>query len=207
MPPRPYWIPLLFVLLSCSRTDETPLSAKQPSGPTEDSRSQFSEDPGGNRSFVTLLPGSGPGEDVAQPFFRNRSFVTLGEDVAQPFSGPKEDSPPRGTVGGEYYCGDGLGFNLSLTLNQSGRFECTWTGCLGVYGKAQGNWAVEGERVVFQPETATGRLREYLSHADIVKYREHLLLVLEKHKEFYEPTRPSADWCLHRDEARYVLGW
>jgi hypothetical protein len=35
-----------------------------------------------------------------------------------------------------YYRGDGLGFNLHLSLREGGTFECSWTGCLGNYGKS-----------------------------------------------------------------------
>ncbi len=35
------------------------------------------------------------------------------------------------TVAGEYYYGDGLGMNCSLTITQEGRFSFKWQGCEG----------------------------------------------------------------------------
>src|SRR5882762_1381233 len=46
-------------------------------------------------------------------------------------------------LAGDYCVGDGLGYNLSLSLKEGGKYECTWNGCLGVYGKSTGTWAID----------------------------------------------------------------
>src|SRR5256885_11168593 len=47
----------------------------------------------------------------------------------------------------DYYAGDGLGYNLSFSLRKNSSFECTWSGCGGVYGTASGWWYREDGRV------------------------------------------------------------
>lgn len=41
-------------------------------------------------------------------------------------------------VAGDYYFGDGLGVNCSLTLSIQGEFTFIWRGCLGIYDENEG---------------------------------------------------------------------
>lgn len=52
---------------------------------------------------------------------------------------------------GTYACGDGLGFNLVVTLKPDGSYEWRHIGCLGVYGEGTGRWSLRGNEVVFTP--------------------------------------------------------
>lgn len=58
---------------------------------------------------------------------------------------------PSREITGEYYLGDGLGVNCSLTLVE-GRFNFKWTGCLGVYDSNTGTWVLQGDIVLLKPE-------------------------------------------------------
>jgi len=41
-------------------------------------------------------------------------------------------------VAGDYYRGDGTGYNIYLTLKENGKYTAEWHGCLGKYGEASG---------------------------------------------------------------------
>jgi len=41
-------------------------------------------------------------------------------------------------IAGDYYFGDGLGVNCSLTVTAKGNFRFLWSGCLGTYDQNQG---------------------------------------------------------------------
>lgn len=64
------------------------------------------------------------------------------------------------SLAGQYFEGDGLGVNWSLTLTSKGSFSFTWHGCLGLYDESEGNFAVEGGALVLRPAkpTKTSRL-------------------------------------------------
>lgn len=46
-------------------------------------------------------------------------------------------------LAGDYYFGDGLGVNCSLTVTAKGNFTFQWNGCLGAYDKNEGTVNVE----------------------------------------------------------------
>lgn len=110
-------------------------------------------------------------------------------------SGPNLPPPPttlpahgvvdRGLVA-EYYGGDGLGYNLSLSLRDDGSFSCKWTGCLGDYGNASGVWSRSADHVSFVSRQATGMLENYLRGAMVVDGGEFPALVLDQERDFYE---------------------
>jgi hypothetical protein len=50
-------------------------------------------------------------------------------------------------MAGDYYLGDGLGLNWSLSLDADHRFAFTWRGCLGLYGASAGEWRLDGDRL------------------------------------------------------------
>ena len=52
-------------------------------------------------------------------------------------AGCKQDSELAG-LAGEYYQGDGLGVNCTLSLREPNRFDFQWRGCLGSYDKNNG---------------------------------------------------------------------
>jgi hypothetical protein len=88
---------------------------------------------------------------------------------------------------GEYYCGDGYGYNLDLILKEGGRFKCTWSGCLGVYGRSSGGWSVDREGVKLAPESADGTLKDRpLARLRVVRFREHYLLLQDKNRGWFD---------------------
>lgn len=50
-------------------------------------------------------------------------------------------------IAGEYYQGDGLGLNWTLTLKEDHTFTFVWVGCVGEYGNAAGQWSEESGAV------------------------------------------------------------
>lgn len=56
--------------------------------------------------------------------------------------------PGLAEIAGSYYRGDGLGFNQTLDLAESGTFTYEWRGCLGVYDQAQGRVTRNGDEIV-----------------------------------------------------------
>jgi hypothetical protein len=95
------------------------------------------------------------------------------------------DGEPDRALAAEYSCGDGLGYNLVLTLLDDGTFTCKWTGCLGDYGAAKGLWSRSADRVTFVSREATGMLQNYLRGALVVEGFESPALVLDQHQAFY----------------------
>ena len=59
---------------------------------------------------------------------------------------------PEKELCGEYYYGDGLGVNCSLTLTADHRFTFGWRGCLGLYDENSGAWEMQGDVAVMRPE-------------------------------------------------------
>lgn len=64
--------------------------------------------------------------------------------IAMPHSSRDDRRPLRAAdLVGSYYFGDGEGVNCQLDLGQTGRFEFTWQGCLGLYDQNQGIWKLD----------------------------------------------------------------
>lgn len=55
-------------------------------------------------------------------------------------------------VAGQYYQGDGLGYNNYLRLSAEGTFGFEWAGCLGTYDENNGPYRLEKGVVVLSPE-------------------------------------------------------
>jgi hypothetical protein len=109
-------------------------------------------------------------------------------------------------LGGTYYVGDGLGYNLRLDLKDAGQFECVWVGCLGVYGKASGSWSVreDGLRLVLQ--TAEGLLKEQpLGRLLVVSFQKHHLLLQESNLDLFRKYGPHTVSYFHQEGARDAL--
>ena len=72
------------------------------------------------------------------------------------------DSFPNGELVGGWYQGDGLGYNVTLTLNTDGSYIASWRGCLGLYGTAAGNWKVDEDVIVLTPASETDMMVGHL---------------------------------------------
>jgi hypothetical protein len=78
---------------------------------------------------------------------------------------------------GKYYQGDGLGFNLRLTLAKDGNFDCRWTGCLGDYGKCSGKWWKKDERLVLRTKSKEGMFEDRpLADHEVAKHEGKTVL-------------------------------
>jgi hypothetical protein len=64
----------------------------------------------------------------------------------------KTNGIPFRELAGNYYHGDGLGVNCSMTITAEGRFDFLWVGCLGVYGSNKGVVKVSGECIELVPK-------------------------------------------------------
>lgn len=66
---------------------------------------------------------------------------------------PKHVLHPKLT--GDFYCGDGLGKNSSLTLKSDRTFTFHASGDLGDYDENHGRYAWEGDEIVLDPFVRT----------------------------------------------------
>lgn len=78
---------------------------------------------------------------------------------------------------GEYYLGDGLGVNWSLTLMPEGRFSFTWAGCLGEYGHAEGSWTETAGTVFLTPSKMNDVADRLPLEYDVIRWGVRLYLV------------------------------
>ena len=99
------------------------------------------------------------------------------------------DSPSNaGALAGQYYTGDGLGYNINLTLKPEGTYEAEWRGCLGIYGTAAGRWSLIATHIVFTPSNETVRMRESLTNLNIMKFRGNWIFLSmdDVYQKYYE---------------------
>jgi len=108
--------------------------------------------------------------------------------------------PPE-HVAGAYYTGDGLGYNLSLQLTTNGQFNCTWRGCLGIYGTSTGTWTVEANRITLKPTEETDMLKDKpMRSLDVLVHSNQYILVKSDDNEFFLKRGPSRYSCFQRRE-------
>jgi hypothetical protein len=104
---------------------------------------------------------------------------------------------------GDYRCGDGLSYNLQLTLKEGGRFDCTWRGCLGEYGKSTGEWTIDQQGLKLASASAEGMLKEKpLGRLYVIRFREHFLLLPDSDRDWFEKNGPDRFFSLHKQAAR-----
>jgi hypothetical protein len=107
---------------------------------------------------------------------------------------------------GEFVVGDGLGYNLRLVLGPNRQFNCTWTGCLGVYGTASGKWTVNEVGLQLFAKKSEPMLKSWLpSLLHIVAIENQYLLVPDKDRQSFETSGPSHFYCLHKKESAELL--
>jgi hypothetical protein len=83
----------------------------------------------------------------------------------------------------EWYRGDNLGYNVTLTLSADHKFKAVWfgdeireDGKPADYGSAQGTWRLEGNQMLIRPDGETGETRGDLGDLELrsVKGRPQL---------------------------------
>jgi hypothetical protein len=78
---------------------------------------------------------------------------------------------------GNYYRGDGTGYNVYLKLKTDGSYIGTWRGCMGVYGTAKGKWSIQGQQIVLKPAVETDMMKGHLCSLDISREQKKVLLL------------------------------
>jgi hypothetical protein len=107
---------------------------------------------------------------------------------------------------GSYRLGDGTGYNLVLELKEDQRFECTWVGCLGVYGRSSGQWGVESDGPRLATEQSDGMLKNRpLGQLRVIGLQGHYLLLQEKDRDWFAKHGPDTFCCFHQDAARKAV--
>ena len=118
---------------------------------------------------------------------------------------PHRSSPlPRSAVGlaGNYYRGDGTGYNIYLDLLSCGRYDAQWHGCLGVYGTARGTWTMVNDRVVLSPVKETDMMKGHLRELHVVKLESQTVLVPDLHDDYYQKYGPDAYAAFYRQDKK-----
>lgn len=113
------------------------------------------------------------------------------------------DSPEFAeALAGEYYRGDGTGFNITLHLKPDGKYEAEWHGCLGKYGEASGTWSRNGSRVTFTASEEKDMMKGHLRSLDVAEFGGDWILVPtdERDREFYDRYGVSRYSCFQRTE-------
>jgi hypothetical protein len=86
---------------------------------------------------------------------RLTALLTLSACVTYADDPPRPSDQPTETVAalaGDYYWGDGLGFNCRLVIAPAGRFSYTWRGCLGLCSQNKGAAKLVDGRSILKPE-------------------------------------------------------
>ena len=108
----------------------------------------------------TTLDARGPADDEAS---RARSIAAIdaaNEYAHEHWRGMLADGVHDSFA--QYYHGDHLSRNLTLTLMKGGHYSITWTGCQGVYGSGVGTWKLNDERLLLlEPLEEHGTVAEF----------------------------------------------
>lgn len=109
-------------------------------------------------------------------------------------------------LAGRYQLGGITGYSPVLVLNPDATFECTWHGCLGVYGRATGNWSIGDDCVRFTTTQAEGAyLDKPLTQIRLASFRGQYLLVEPSRFDSFTRSGPSNMHCLHKEEAGSMI--
>ena len=111
-------------------------------------------------------------------------------------SGVAPSSIPAKRLVGKWYRGDGLGYNVTLTLNRDSSYDAVWTGCLGTYGTAHGNWRLDQSKLTLTPTEEKDMMRKHLRTLDVLPDKRGFVLVPPKgRKNFNKWGTESSYWC------------
>src|SRR2546423_13368242 len=102
-------------------------------------------------------------------------FLSLGAILApcaeEPEKGTPEARANAKAVAGNYYRGDGTGYNIYLTLKEKGKYMAEWHGCLGKYGEAAGQWTLADKRITLKPTKEKDMMEGHLKSLDVLKFK------------------------------------
>ena len=105
-------------------------------------------------------------------------------------------------LAGAYYCGDGLGLNLTLNLKENGQYTAEWHGCLGKYGEASGTWSLKDKGISFSPLSEKDMMKGLLKRLDVMKHEGDWILAPTEGpaREDYEKSGVSRSNCFQKLE-------
>jgi hypothetical protein len=116
--------------------------------------------------------------------------------------GTPEAPPNAKAVAGNYYRGDGTGYNIYLTLLKNGTYTAQWRGCLGEYGTASGTWAVTEKRIVLKPVKEKDMMKGHLKVLDVLRYKGQWIFVPSDDRDFYDKYGVSRYSCFQKQEKK-----
>lgn len=120
-----------------------------------------------------------------------------GEEIEK---GTPEAPPDAKAIAGDYYRGDGTGYNIYLTLDANGQYKAKWRGCLGVYGEASGRWTLKDKQIFFAFSKETGMMQGHLKELDILKFKGGWIFVPTNDREFYDKWGVDRYSCFQKRE-------
>jgi len=94
-----------------------------------------------------------------------------------PAKGTPETPSNAMAIEGAYYRGNGLSYNLELTLKAGGQYTAKWDSCLYKSGEASGTWKLSDKRILFAPAIDGEMLRGRLEILDVLKFEGEWVLV------------------------------
>ena len=126
--------------------------------------------------------------------FISVTFALAGDIEKGEPAGP----PDAKAVAGSYYRGDGLGYNITLTLKENGSYSAEWHGCLGKYGDASGTWKLSDKRIVLNPKKERDMMKGHLKTLDVLKFKGAWIFVRADDREFYDKHGVSRFSCFQK---------
>jgi hypothetical protein len=93
---------------------------------------------------------------------------------------PQVESPTA--IAGDYYRGDGLGLNWSLSLKPDGTYSFSWHGCMGLYAEREGRFSVTGALLILDAASSATSAHEMSlpSRFMAVRWGSRLYLIPEE---------------------------
>jgi len=115
--------------------------------------------------------------------------------------GLPEAPPNTKAVLGNYYRGDGTGYNVYLTLKRRGNYSAEGHGCLGKYGESSGKWTLDGKRIILVPTKEEGMLKAHLKQLDIIRFKGQWIFFRSEDKDFYDKHGVSRFSCFQKRDS------
>ncbi|MBN9693599.1 MAG: hypothetical protein J0M24_25415 [Verrucomicrobia bacterium] len=126
-------------------------------------------------------------------------FISVAGLQARDIEKGKPAAPPNvKSVAGSYYCGDGLGYNVTLTLKENGTYSAEWHGCLGKYGDASGSWKLSDKQIALIPKTERDMMKGHLKTLDVLEYKGGWVFVRADDRDFYDKHGVSRYSCFQK---------
>ena len=130
-------------------------------------------------------------------------FISLASALAGDIEEGEPAAPPDAkAVAGSYYRGDGLGYNVMLTLKSNGTYSAEWHGCLGKYGDASGGWKLSDKRIILTPKKERDMMKGHLNTLDVLKYKGGWIFVRPDDRDSYEKYGVSRFSCFQKRDQK-----